>query len=212
MQLNSHMRLGKILAREYRLAGVNRAAFLAGNVEPDLLFTTHLCKQEEHFEGHSFPSASQKFLRLCYQLQNGCETPHDYFKLGQLCHYTADCFTWPHNPSYPGTLSAHISYEAQLDKTFRGKIQPVRLNGSQLSCPELFMAAHEQYMKEVPSITRDLRYILAVTGKMVHCFAPQQEAEASFLSHLAAAVILPECKEALQTVREIDGGPLPRLV
>lgn len=212
MQLNSHMRLGKMLAREYGLTGANRTAFLAGNVEPDLLFTTHLCKQEEHFEGHSFPAASQKFLRLCYQLQSGCETVHDYFKLGQLCHYTADCFTWPHNPSYPGTLSAHISYETRLDKAFHGYIQSARLDGEQLSSPELFMAAHKQYMEENPSITRDLRYILAVTGKMVECFAPQQDAETSFLSRLAAAVILPECKEALQTVREIDGGPLPRLV
>ncbi len=208
MQLNCHLRLGKTLAREYGLTGAARTAFLLGNIEPDLIFTTHLCRQEEHFEGHSYPNASQKFLRLCLQLQNGCETIHDYMKLGQLCHYAADCFTWPHNPSYPGTLSAHISYEARMDKAFHGPLPTTELGAERLSPPELFRAAHRQYMDETPSIDRDLRYILSVTGQLVACFAPQREP----LPRLARAVSLPECKEAIQTVSELDGGPLPRLV
>lgn len=174
MQLNSHLRLGKMLAKEYKLTGAERAAFLLGNVEPDLVFTSHLCRQQEHLEGHSFPAASQKLLRLCWQLQDGCISTTDYFKLGKLCHYTADCFTWPHNVGYPGNLSAHVSYEQRLDKALKGGIPAVELETG-LSLPEMFFAAHEQYMAQEPSIARDLQYICTVTSALAAGFAGQEE-------------------------------------
>ena len=174
MQLNSHLRLGKMLAKEYKLTGAERAAFLLGNVEPDLVFTSHLCRQQEHLEGHSFPAASQKLMRICWQLQDGCMSTADYYKLGKLCHYAADCFTWPHNAGYPGNLSAHVSYEQRLDKALQGAIPAVELE-SGLSLPEMFFAAHNQYMAQEPSIARDLRYICTVTEMLVEGFAGQEE-------------------------------------
>lgn len=39
--------------------------------------------------------------------------------LGVITHYIADYFTFPHNIEYPGTMTEHIHYEAQLKVDFR---------------------------------------------------------------------------------------------
>ena len=47
MQFNCHIRLGKLLSREFNIRGAAKAAFLWGNVEPDIAFTSHFCRRTE---------------------------------------------------------------------------------------------------------------------------------------------------------------------
>jgi hypothetical protein len=180
-----------MLAREKGITGLRGAAFLLGNIEPDLLFVSYLCGQERHpFAGHLYPEASQRMLRLCLQLDGGCRTIADHFRLGKLCHYTADCFTWPHDPSYPGTMAAHISYERQLNRCFRREGRPGRAADAGLSPPERFRQAHERFIEETPCVRRDIRYITAVTGGIVDTLAVEEKP--LLRMRLAAAVVLPE--------------------
>ena len=210
MQFNCHIRLGKLLAREYAIRGAAKAAFLWGNVEPDLAFTSHfsLRRTEEQLEGHNYPLASRKVARLMRKLpEGGAKSLKDFFRLGKICHYAADCFTWPHNPDYPGTLSAHISYEKKMSGAFHGYIKPEELEPEkELPLSEILDAAHGRYAAEEPSIGRDLRYILAVNLKLAGALAGSGEVV------LEELLTLPDCKETGETVREIDSDLLPRLV
>ena len=190
MQGNTHIRLGRMLADAFGISGIERAAFLYGNIQPDLAVPSHLGEQTaRRMDGHNFSTASVRVMALFYRLRYGCEGASDYFLLGKLCHYAADCFTWAHNEDYPGTLSAHVSYEHRLDKLMRTKIlQPVlpdELDG--LSLPEFFFRAHQMYMKCAPGLERDIFFIRLVTGRIVGAFAE----EFGFL---------PECKVAKQSV------------
>lgn len=195
MQGNTHIRLGRMLADAFGITGIERAAFLYGNIQPDLAVPSHLGEKTGHrMDGHNFGTASVRVMALFYRLRYGCEGASDYFLLGKLCHYAADCFTWAHNENYPGTLSAHVSYEHRLDKLMRTKIfQPVvpdELDG--LSLPEFFFRAHQMYNKCQPGLERDAFFIRMVTGQIVGGFVEENE-------------FLPECKVAGQTVRQIDG-------
>ena len=168
MQLSTHLRLALRLADKLALSGASRAAFLYGNIHPDLFLPTHLTrKPHEHLEGHSFDFAGKKVLRLIEELKTAALSADTCYRLGKLCHYTADCFTWPHNPGYPGSLSAHISYESILDKRFADmQTKPCDLP-AKITAPEaFFLDAHTAYLKEEPSLYRDLSYILAVTERL----------------------------------------------
>ena len=209
MQFNCHIRLGKLLSREFNIRGAAKAAFLWGNVEPDIAFTSHFCRRTaEQLEGHNYPLASRKAARLMRKLPaDGARSLKDFFRLGKICHYAADCFTWPHNPDYPGTLSAHISYEQKMSAAFHGYIPPDGLEAEKdLLVSEILDAAHIRYAAEDPSIARDLRFILAIGLKLAGAYAGSGEVA------LDEMLTLPDCKEPDETVREIDSELLPRLI
>ena len=56
MQFNCHIRLGKLLSREFNIRGAAKAAFLWGNVEPDIAFTSHFCRRPNSWKGTTTPS------------------------------------------------------------------------------------------------------------------------------------------------------------
>ncbi len=202
MQGNSHIRLGRQLADQFEITGIARAAFLYGNIQPDLAVPSHLGEDTgRRLDGHNFKTASVRVMALFYRLRYGCVGAQDYFLLGKLCHYAADCFTWAHNEDYPGTLSAHVSYEHRLDKMLRDKaalsvMTPDELD--ELSLPEFFFRAHQLYSRRQPGLERDLLFIRMVTSQIV--------------AVLGEGAFLQECKAARQTVSQIDGSFSARLI
>ena len=46
-----------------------------------------------------------------------------YRDLGQISHYLADYFTFPHNTIYPGSLKDHCSYEEKLKRDLRSYLK-----------------------------------------------------------------------------------------
>ena len=46
-----------------------------------------------------------------------------YMDLGQISHYLADYFTFPHDKTYDGSLKEHCSYEERLKKDLRSYIK-----------------------------------------------------------------------------------------
>ncbi len=204
MQGSSHIKLGKILAGEYEIKGKRLAAFLWGNIEPDVAVQSHLNRDgTAPLEGHSFPAASVRVQKIYRRLKNGCETTEEYFLLGKLCHYIADCFTWAHNENYPGTLSAHVSYERHMDKAFENGILPVSFPEIEaLPFSEAFDAYHQVYMQITPSIVRDLSFIRAVSENACGQVLAREKSK-SFLktewrirmtARLAAGLVVPSEK------------------
>lgn len=63
--------------------------------------------------------------------------------LGQISHYLADYFTYPHNKIYPGSLKDHCSYEEKLKRDLRRYIRTDAANRIKqiiwnLTVPEIF--------------------------------------------------------------------------
>ena len=52
--------------------------------------------------------------------KKGCKYYRD---LGQISHYLADYFTFPHNTIYPGSLKDHCSYEEKLKRDLRSYLK-----------------------------------------------------------------------------------------
>ena len=93
------------------------------------------------------------------------------------------------NADYPGTLSAHVSYEHQLDRRLREMplktIQPPK-ELDRLSLPEFFFRAHQLYSCCEPGLERDALFIQMVTERIV--------------AVLGEGAVLQHCKTARQTV------------
>ena len=199
MQGSSHIRLGKWIGAEYGMTGRKLAAFIWGNIEPDLAVPSHLGHAEGiegRLEGHSYPAAAKKAVRLYRKLENGCRTAEDYFLLGKLCHSLADSFTWAHNPDYPGTLSALISYERQMDRVMMDGVMPVHFPEIEAqSFPEAFASLHAVYETVSPSIVRDLSFIMAAAElgcrKVLEKEPARGTRRRALQKTLAAAVSLP---------------------
>lgn len=65
-----------------------------------------------------------------------------YRDLGQVSHYLADYFTFPHNKIYPGGFKDHCSYEERLKRDLRSYIKAERLRGSIFPADILWMRKH----------------------------------------------------------------------
>ena len=97
--------------------------------------------------------------------------------LGQISHYLADYFTFPHNKIYPGNLKDHCSYEEKLKRDLRsclksGKAenmiffrdpqkQKQPFHNAEALC-EYIEHAHEDYLARKHDVETDIRHILSV--------------------------------------------------
>lgn len=91
--------------------------------------------------------------------------------LGQVFHYIADYFTFPHNSNYPGSLKDHCIYEKYLKFRLRSYIRERACTlcveeGAQLysveDILEYIRRNHQEYMKEFRSVEEDCEYITRV--------------------------------------------------
>lgn len=53
-----------------------------------------------------------------------------YLRLGEILHYTADYFTYPHNSFYPGTMKDHCIYEGELKRRLKSYVTLLDAAGS----------------------------------------------------------------------------------
>ena len=96
--------------------------------------------------------------------------------LGVITHYIADYFTFPHNIEYPGTMTEHIHYEAQLKVDFRefvrkmkethAHFQEVNMRSADEICA-FIKKCHTEYLHAVKSVENDCRYILQICAQVV---------------------------------------------
>ena len=116
-------------------------------------------------------------------------------RLGEIIHYIADYFTFPHNQIYDGNLKDHCVYEKELKFRLReyvksGKAFRDRIDAKKFETPEAVCSfvkkAHEDYLKMKHGVQEDCEYIVRICRQVVQAIlnlvnlAAAREAEKRF--------------------------------
>lgn len=152
----------------------HKKAFYLGNILPD-------CKPSFFTTKHEIEGTFDKF----------CEDLHTLFEkydlldfnarafyrdLGQLIHYLADYFTFPHNKIYDGSLKDHCAYEKQLKLTMNeylasGEVQLNVAAGMRVrsleELTEYVLNVHKEYLEDTHTVEEDCRYIVSICHSFV---------------------------------------------
>jgi hypothetical protein len=120
MKSASHHAMGHLLYEALTKQGIqlDRELFVLGNLLPDylpeLILNPHFtlkCQREIHIFTEAL--AGQPVTK-------GEQLPPEYaLRLGILCHYLTDYFTFAHTPEFRLGLKEHSPYEQRLDDYFR---------------------------------------------------------------------------------------------
>ncbi|NLI53576.1 MAG: zinc dependent phospholipase C family protein [Clostridiales bacterium] len=120
MKSASHHAMGHLLYEALTQQGykLDRELFVLGNLLPDylpeLILNPHFtlkCQREIHIFTEAL--AGQPVAA-------GEQLPPEYaLRLGILCHYMTDYFTFAHTPEFRMGLKGHGAYEQRLDDYFR---------------------------------------------------------------------------------------------
>ncbi len=169
MRKKSHVSLARYLVDridEQELTR-HRKAFCLGSILPD-------CKPSFLTTRHEMQGTFEAVQAEICRLSQGEDVAsmRAYFRdLGQVIHYVADYFTFPHNPHYEGTLREHCQYEKWLKQDLRDYIgsqeaAALRATVSGLNTPEaicdLIRLRHEAYVRGMTNIQEDCRQIVLI--------------------------------------------------
>lgn len=124
MRKKSHISLARYMVENLKDEELkhHKFSFYLGSILPDIK-PSFLYKRHE-MDG-TFPYVSRHIRRLSegdalIRKKKGCKYYRD---LGQISHYLADYFTFPHNTIYPGSLKDHCSYEEKLKRDLRSYLK-----------------------------------------------------------------------------------------
>lgn len=91
--------------------------------------------------------------------------------LGQIIHYTADYFTFPHNKHYEGSLKDHCKYEKNLLLALKEYLNNFDVTQSEEfdmhfdsleELAEFIRKCHSEYMSRKRNVQEDCRFIVTV--------------------------------------------------
>ena len=188
MRKKSHISLARYIVENLgdEKLKKHKFSFYLGSVLPDIK-PSFVYKRHE-LDG-TFSSVSRHIKRLS-EGQKTIEKPGRkyYMDLGQISHYLADYFTFPHNAIYPGSLKEHCSYEEKLKKGLRAYLksgEAARNHGRKLAGewtpPEdgakradfgdadaicsYIKAAHEEYLERKHNVKDDIEHIVEINHR-----------------------------------------------
>ncbi len=171
MRKKSHISLARFLVREAGDDVLRRRwkAFYVGSLLPDCR-PSFLTVRHEYEE--TFALVERKIRSLAEDAGRRSEDSMRYMiDLGQVFHYIADYFTFPHNSNYPGSLRDHCIYEKYLKFRLRSYIRERACalcaeEGERLYSVEDILdyirRNHREYMKQFRSVEEDCEYITRV--------------------------------------------------
>lgn len=185
MRKKSHIGLARYLTnyKHQELLASHRYFFYAGSILPDcrpsFLTTRHNIES-------TLPLIQEYMERVRLHRIRTADTylnRRDCITMGQILHYIADYFTYPHHDSiYPGSLKDHCHYEEYLKQRLREYFQsgaafqiPYTPLESRMSTREIIrfiQQKHKEYL-ELPShsIESDCQYIIAVNQSVMSALA-----------------------------------------
>lgn len=115
MKSASHQAMGYLLQETLEKEGIrlDRELFVLGNLLPDYL--------PELILSPHFTNKCQREIRLFTGALAARRLPPPEYslRLGILCHYITDYFTFAHSREFPQNLARHSAYEQGLDDYFR---------------------------------------------------------------------------------------------
>lgn len=171
MRKKSHISLARFLVRKAGDDVLRRRwkAFYVGSLLPDCR-PSFLTVRHEYDE--TFNMVEQKIRRLMEDSRYHTEDSVRYMiDLGQIFHYIADYFTFPHNSNYPGNLKDHCVYEKYLKFGLRSYIRErayalcIEEEERLCSVEEILnyiRQNHQKYMEAHRSVEEDCEYITRV--------------------------------------------------
>lgn len=179
MRKKSHISLAKYMVESLGDEELrkHKLSFYIGSILPDIKPSF---VYKKHEMTGTFPSISRHIKRLSEGEKTVEKKGRKYYMdLGQISHYLADYFTFPHNKIYPGGLKEHCSYEEKLKKDLRSyirsgeaeKLTAVSLDGqkpqfhnAEALC-EYIQKAHDEYLTRKHDVENDIRHIVSVNHK-----------------------------------------------
>ena len=172
MRKKSHISLAKYLVNsldEQELVK-HKKAFYLGSILPDCKPSFLTVRHE--IEG-TFPKL-QDDLKNLLERQRAAQI-NIYRNLGEVLHYIADYFTFPHNSHYMGNLKDHCLYEKHLKHSLKEYIQSgeaernraqIRRTVRNLNSVEAICTfvknAHDAYVKIKNTVEGDCRQIVSL--------------------------------------------------
>ena len=176
MRKKSHVSLSMYILDnvDSSILGDHRKAFIVGSILPDCRpsFVTTKHNMEETFEmvrasinQCTIDSEDYKRISTAY-----CR------KLGEITHYMADYFTYPHNDIFAGNIREHCEYEKELKFALKDYIKSgqIHVNTSlalTFTTPEdlcdFVIEKHKAYLNSSKSVDEDCRYIVSLCHVVV---------------------------------------------
>ena len=180
MRKKSHISLAKYIVNslEEQELVKHKKAFYLGSILPDCKPSFLTVKHE--MEG-TFPKLQQDLKDLLERQQTSQINMRVFYRnLGEVIHYIADYFTFPHNPHYNGNLKDHCIYEKHLKYSLKDYIQSgeaernrisiqetVKNLGSVEAICEFIQNAHNAYVKLKNTVEGDCRQIVSLCHQVV---------------------------------------------
>ncbi|MCI7628774.1 MAG: zinc dependent phospholipase C family protein [Blautia glucerasea] len=176
MRKKSHILLARYLADQLTVdesLQSHRKAFCLGSILPDIR-PSFVVKKHEYFS--TFGEIQEKMLQLVeHGPLEGKERVY-WRNFGEVLHYMADYFTFPHNRTYTGSLYEHSQYEKILKQRLKTCIK----NGDAGAyvfrdvyfknleeLTEFIQVSHTSYLRKKRNITEDIQYILMVCYQVI---------------------------------------------
>ena len=176
MRKKSHILLARYLADQLTVdesLQSHRKAFCLGSILPDIR-PSFVVKKHEYFS--TFGEIQEKMLQLVeHGPLEGKERVY-WRNFGDVLHYVADYFTFPHNRTYTGSLYEHSQYEKILKQRLKICIKSGAAgayvfrdvyfkNLEELT--EFIQVSHTSYLRKKRNITEDIQYILMVCYQVI---------------------------------------------
>ena len=176
MRKKSHISLARYIVGTMDLEELkeHKKAFYLGSILPD-------CKPSFLTKRHEINGTFDDVKRYIFDLTTFCDitdiNSRAYFRnLGQVIHYIADYFTFPHNDIYQGSIKDHCMYEKKLKHTLNKYIKSKeaeknKRQAKNFKTPEALLdyvlKAYDEYLKVKKSAAEDCRYIVGICHTVV---------------------------------------------
>lgn len=150
----------------------HKLMFYLGSILPDIK-PSFLYKRHE-MEA-TFPALRKHIARLSEGEKVMQKKSRKYYlDLGQVSHYLADYFTFPHNTVFPGNIKDHCSYEEKLKKDLREyigsgraaaqQVDKVKFCNAEALC-DFIQEAHDEYIGHKHNVEDDIQNIVEINKK-----------------------------------------------
>ena len=184
MRKKSHISLAKHIVSISDMPNFykHKKAFYMGSILPDCK-PSFLTKRHEINE--TFAIVEKKIQKLTHGYENPKDLSTMYFeKLGEVIHYIADYFTFPHNKEYQGSMAQHCVYEGELKHRLRAyvrnfdekrlrewkknlAIEDLERFKSVADILEFLREEHRNYIRRGHhSVEEDCKYIVGICSKV----------------------------------------------
>lgn len=177
MRKKSHISLAKYMVESLNDEDLkkHKLAFCLGSILPDI-------KPSFVYKRHEIKGTFSDISRHIARLSEGQKVMKKksrkyYMDLGQISHYLADYFTFPHNEIYTGSLKEHCSYEKKLKDDLRAYIHSgegkafsnvmENFNSAEALC-NFIQKTHEDYLERKHDVEDDIRHIVEVNQKALY--------------------------------------------